>query len=171
MPIAKPFIVRAAVLFATACATASAGADVYKCKGQGNVPMYQEMPCPPGSELRDFQLDPPEITVVPGSAGNAGRAATGPSGAVRQPKEGARAREGTRVDDGADAAERRHLRSGMTAAEVRLRIGTPDGTTSMKRTKSERWTYQPAPGDPETITTVTLVDGVVTGVERTVVKK
>jgi len=172
MPIAQPCIVRAALLFAAACAASSAVADVYKCKGDGNVPMYQETPCPSGRELRDFQFDPPDITVLPGSTGGAaGRAAANPPGAARPPKHGTGAREGKPAQVMADAAERRHLRSGMTAAEVRLRVGAPDGTASMKRTKSERWTYQPAAGDPETITSVTLVDGVVTGVERTVVKK
>jgi len=168
MPVAKPFIVCVAVLVATAYATVPAAADVYKCKGEGNVPMYQEMPCPPGKELRDFQLDPPEITVLPGGAG---RAALAPPGAARPPKDAAGGRERKPAQAAADAAERKHLRNGMTAAEVRLRVGAPDGTASMKRTKAERWTYQPVPGDPETITTVTLVDGVVTGVERTVVKK
>jgi len=152
MPCAKSvIIVRTAAWLVALCAAAPATADVYKCRGDGNVPVYQEMPCPPGKELRDFQLDPPAITVLPGTGARAGTPA--PAGA------------------GGDPAERRHLRTGMTAAEVRLRIGVPDGTTSMRRTKSERWTYQPAPGDPETITTVTLVDGVVTNVERTVVKR
>lgn len=179
MPCAKAVVIAPTVAWLVAlCATAPATADVYKCKGDGNVPMYQEMPCPPGKELRDFQLDPPAITVLPGAGVRTGTTTpAGPpspkdgTGTSRPAKAGAATSDGKTAAAGGDAAERRHLRTGMTAAEVRLRIGVPDGTTSMRRTKSERWTYQPAPGDPETITTVTLVDGVVTNVERTVVKR
>ncbi len=42
-----------------------AHADVYKCAGEGGIPVYQEMPCGAGKELRNFQTDPPEITVLP----------------------------------------------------------------------------------------------------------
>jgi hypothetical protein len=179
MPCAKSvIIVRTAAWLVALCAAAPATADVYKCRGDGNVPVYQEMPCPPGKELRDFQLDPPAITVLPGTGARAGTPAPArprppnDGTATRRPaKAGAATNDGKTAAAGGDPAERRHLRTGMTAAEVRLRIGVPDGTTSMRRTKSERWTYQPAPGDPETITTVTLVDGVVTNVERTVVKR
>src|SRR6185369_15052760 len=38
-----------------------AGSDVYKCAGEGGVPVYQEAPCGPAKELRNFQTDPPEI--------------------------------------------------------------------------------------------------------------
>jgi len=40
-------------------------AQVYKCAGDKGIPVYQEMPCPPGKELRNFQTDPPEITILP----------------------------------------------------------------------------------------------------------
>ena len=45
--------------------TPTAIADVYKCSGNGGVPIYQEEPCPKGKELRNFQSNPPEITVLP----------------------------------------------------------------------------------------------------------
>src|SRR5262245_58710034 len=44
---------------------ASSSAQVYKCAGDKGVPVYQEMPCSPGKELRNFQTDPPEITILP----------------------------------------------------------------------------------------------------------
>ena len=49
------------------CALAAPGslAEVYKCAGDGGRPVYQEMPCPKGKELRNFQQDPPQITVLP----------------------------------------------------------------------------------------------------------
>ena len=40
-------------------------ADVYKSAGEGGGPIYQEMPCAKGKELRNFQTDPPEITILP----------------------------------------------------------------------------------------------------------
>ena len=56
----------------------AAGADVYKCAGEGGIPVYQEVPCGPAKELRNFQLDPPEITILP-----APRAGT-PAGGIKE---------------------------------------------------------------------------------------
>src|SRR6516165_635991 len=58
---------RAGILVTFAWASANAHADVYKCAGENGRPVYQEMPCSTGKELRNFQTDPPEITVLPGS--------------------------------------------------------------------------------------------------------
>src|SRR4029453_12983689 len=44
---------------------APAGATVYKCEGPGGAPMYQDEPCPPGRQLRDFDKDPPPVSVMP----------------------------------------------------------------------------------------------------------
>jgi hypothetical protein len=54
---------------------------------------------------------------------------------------------------------------------VLAKLGTPDMTAGSKNQKQTRWTWLPAAGDPDTITTLFLVDGVVTSVERKVVKK
>ena len=54
-------------LIAAAIAASAAHAEVYKCAGEGGRPIYQEMPCPTGKELRNFQTDPPEITILPGN--------------------------------------------------------------------------------------------------------
>ena len=59
----------------------------------------------------------------------------------------------------------------MSEAQVIARVGAPDITTGQKNAKQARWSWLPTEGDPETITTVTLVSGVVTTVERTLVKK
>ena len=42
-----------------------AHATVYKCADDGGAVVYQEVPCPKGKELRNFDTDPPEISVVP----------------------------------------------------------------------------------------------------------
>ena len=34
--------------------SSGARADVYKCAGEGPVPIYQEAPCAEGKELREF---------------------------------------------------------------------------------------------------------------------
>ena len=160
-----------AVVATALCGFAPARADVYKCAGEGGRPVYQEMPCPPGKELRNFQSDPPEITVLPG---------TPKAELSAPPAPAARAANGTKRDAGpakkaervrGDPAERKHLRAGMQEGEVLARLGPPDATTGGKNGKLQRWSWFPAEGDPETVTTVTLMSGVVTSVERTLVKR
>ena len=151
-------------LSGTACA------DVFKCAGEGGRPIYQESPCPSGKELRNFQTDPPEITVLPGSKLElpaASAPATKPAKEGRSEK--ASSTKAAKVRG--DPAERKHLRTGMSEAEVLARLGPPDATTGARNGKQQRWSWFPADGDPETVTTVTLASGVVTHVERTIVKK
>jgi len=173
---------RALALAALAAATTGAAADVYKCRGSDGVPIYQESPCPKGTALRDFQVDPPQITVLPGSpAPRAPLAAREPeppreravgkesdsrerSAAAAAPKDKPRAAA-------ADPAERKHLHAGMTAAEVRARVGAPDASAHSQKGRTERWSYTPVEADPDTITYLTLIDGVVTDVERKVMRK
>jgi hypothetical protein len=71
----------------------------------------------------------------------------------------------------ANAAERCHLRVGMTEAEVLARVGSPDVTVGAKGATSPRWTYMPAPGDPETTTMLQFNKGVLVDIDRKVVKK
>jgi hypothetical protein len=59
----------------------------------------------------------------------------------------------------------------MSEGEVRARLGQPDATSGAKDRKSARWTYLPAPGDPQTVTSVTFANGVVSHVERKIVRK
>ncbi|MEP7181747.1 MAG: hypothetical protein ABI886_06150 [Betaproteobacteria bacterium] len=171
MPVPNPISARVAGA-ALAAALASlvpvdGGAAVYKCAGNGDVPVYQETPCPPGKALRDFQTDPPDITVLPGPAGpaKAQKPAARPPPEAKAPKEARPARAG------GDATDRKHLKTGMTAGEVRARVGAPETTTGVKGGKAEHWTWLPAPGDPDTVTTITLSNGVVTEIDRRVVKK
>jgi hypothetical protein len=147
----------------------AAHADVFKCAGEGGRPIYQESPCPTGKELRNFQTDPPEITVLPGSKLEVpAPSAPGTKGAKEA--KGDKASTKTAKVRG-DPGERKFLRNGMSEAQVLARLGPPDATTGSKSTKQQRWSWFPADGDPETVTTVTLASGVVTNVERTVVKK
>jgi hypothetical protein len=48
----------------------------------------------------------------------------------------------------------------MSEAEVLAKLGTPDMTVGAKNATSPRWTYMPAAGDPETITTLMFNKGV-----------
>ena len=67
------------------------------------------------------------------------------------------------------ASERRYIKVGMTTAEVVQRIGKPDVDARNQKGKGYRWSYLPRDDDPNTITTVTLVDGRVADVERKLV--
>jgi hypothetical protein len=150
---------------------APAHAQVYKCAGEGGIPIYQETPCSAGKELRNFQTDPPEITILP-----ARRApGTPPADVIREaPPKNAKADKDAKVSKAgntASATERSHLRVGMSEAEVLARVGNPDVTVGSKGTTSPRWSYMPAPGDPETTTMLQFNKGVVVDIERRVVKK
>ena len=159
-----------AVLAAGTLAPHIAHADVFKCAGEGGIPIYQEMPCAAGKELRNFQTDPPEITVLP-----AGRTNAPPAVPKNAPAKDAKtsndAKPGKSARIAGDAAERMHASVGMTEAEVLTRLGPPDTTAGSKTGGSARWTYLPAPGDPETTTALVLNKGVVVEVERKVIKK
>ena len=154
---------------AALAATPSARADVYKCKGDSG-PVYQEMPCAQGKELRNFQLDPPEITVLPAQPrANVAPPAKAPAEKAAEAKPNG-AKPGKSALSG-DASERKFLRTGMTEAEVLAKLGQPDMTVGGKNGKAARWTYMPAPGDPETITSLTLSKGTVTEVDRKAFRK
>ena len=148
-----------------------AAAEVYKCAGERGAPVYQEAPCPPGKELRNFQVDPPEITVLPAPEFTN----PGTKRAERNPaRPGATAKEAKAprpTTPEGHAAERKHVRSGMSEAEVIARLGQPDVTSGNKKSKGTRWTYLPAPGDPDTITSLTFANGVVADVERKLYRK
>ena len=148
-----------------------ARADVYKCAGDTGNPVYQEMPCASGKELRNFQTDPPQITILPAQ----GRPKTpAPAAAKDAPVNDAKADKDAKPGKSAlagDASERKLIRTGMTEAEVLAKLGPPDITTGARNSAVVRWTYMPAPGDPETITAVTLTKGAVTDIERKVMRK
>ena len=149
---------------------ADCGAEVFKCAGSGNVPIYQDTPCPAGRELRNFQTNPPEITVLPAPGASAE-----PRETRRPAKDDAAAKAAPPAAGDArlpgDAAERRFMRRGMTEGEVIARLGQPDVTSRGPKDKAARWTYLPAARDPETVTIIHFANGVVTEVERKVSKR
>jgi hypothetical protein len=157
-------------LAAAAVITNAANADVYKCAGDGGSPVYQEMPCPRGKELRNFQTNPPEITVLPGRRPGANPTATPTRGAKTNETPEKAAKSPAATGKG-DPAERQHARVGMTEAEVRAKLGTPDVTSGPPNQKQMRWTWLPTEGDPDMVTTMTITDGIVTDVERRTAKK
>jgi hypothetical protein len=141
-------------------------AEVFKCSGPNGVPVYQDTPCPTGKELRNFQTDPPEITVLP--APDLPVAAGAPA-APRNARNAAAPKAGAAAPDPklrGDAGERRFVRPGMTEGEVLAKLGPPEVTSRGAKSGAQRWTYLPAAGDPETITTIQFASGVVTAVDR-----
>lgn len=161
---------------AAACAAPLAAAPVhaqiYKCSGAGNVPVYQDRPCMPGQELRNFESEPAQVSVLPmpplpatghGNGQGARSATRAPRGTPASPN--ASRGQGGRSGD---PAQRRYLFAGMQAGEVLARAGAPDMKAGGG--KSARWTYLPHPGDAQTLTTVVIEDGRVVDVERKVVR-
>jgi hypothetical protein len=161
-----PFAIPLALALAVASALPGrAGATMYKCAGDNKQPVYQDSPCPPGRELRNFDANPVEITVLPAP----NLPATPPGApAARGAKTAPPAEQSLPPAKARDPADRRLIHSGMTEAEVTAKIGPPDMTSTAKGRKSARWSYLPAPGDPHTITTIRFDDGKVVEVERKV---
>jgi hypothetical protein len=168
----KSALLRGVALWAPpllAVAWLPAHADVYKCAGTDSTPIYQEMPCDKGKELRNFQTDPPEITVLPGTP-----TGSSPRPPAKQEKDAKNAAAAGKAKAAAtatprDDAQRKFAHAGMTEAEVRALLGPPDVTSGSGHTR--RWQYMPSAGDPDTITALTMADGVVTMVERRIVRK
>jgi hypothetical protein len=163
-------------ILATAVAAVAAGgstvalAAIYKCvDADGKQPIYQDSPCPAGKELRNFDTDPAEVSVVPFRAvpGTA-TTLTAPRDAKSPPVPKSAKKKETAA--GVDVAERRFIVPGMSEGEVVARIGAPDMSSGGKGRKTSRWSYLPVPGDPQTITTVVFDYGKVIEVERKVVK-
>ncbi|MBK9677255.1 MAG: DUF4124 domain-containing protein [Betaproteobacteria bacterium] len=164
-----------ALALAGACgpfALAPARAEVFKCAGPQAVPVYQDTPCPPGKELRNFQTDPPPITVLPGPEIAAEpRAPAEPKRGTREVAPARGTAPAGEAKPGADAAERKFVRPGMSEGEVVARLGRPEVTSRGSKLAAARWTYLPSAGDPDTITTITFANGVVASVERKVSKR
>jgi hypothetical protein len=158
----------AVVALLAAALSAGAPAAIYKCVEEGNKSVYQDSPCPPGKELRNFDADPAEVSVIPFTVAPESPTPVGPTHAT---KAALPAQKSSKKDlaAGADAGQRRFVVAGMSEAEVIARIGSPDMTSGDRGRKTLRWSYLPAAGDPKTITTLTLEFGKVTDVERKVV--
>jgi hypothetical protein len=151
-------------------ATFPATATIYKCEGPGGTPVYQDEPCRGGKELRDFDKDPPTVSVMPLSppVGTTTRQ-TLPAAPSAQPKikTGARIKPPPPVGNPAD---RKFLAPGINEGEVVTRIGAPNMKSGGNGRKVARWTYLPVPEDPGTITTLTFEHGRLVEVERKIVK-
>jgi len=156
-----------AAIAAIACASFAPGAtaQLYKCEGDGGVPVYQDAPCS-GRELRNFAADPAPVSVLPmPPPKGATTRLTSPAPAAKP-----RAAATKEKPRGGDPAERRYLHIGMHEGEVLARAGAPDMKSGGSGRKLARWTYMPVAGDAQTLTTVVFEYGKVVEVERKVVR-
>ena len=147
----------------------TADATMVKCKADHGSVVYQDEPCKPGMELRNFDTDPATVSVVPGSP----VAATPPPAAQRTRAAPVPRRAPERKPSSGKAAERRFIRTGMSESEVIRRIGKPEveARGSRKQGKEgKHGSYLSAAADPDMITTLTMVGGLVANVERKVVR-
>ena len=126
-----------------------AGANVYKCADDGGGVIYQEEPCPPGKELRNFDTDPPDLSVIHGAPARRSRHRRASRKSAERKPANASASDRSRQGNGA-APERKFIRTGMTEAEVVARIGRPDMPPAAAQQPAARWSYLPADGDPDT---------------------
>lgn len=150
----------------------AAEAGVYKCLNDNGTFMYQEDPCKPGRELRNFEDDPPTLSVIPGITDAPSRPAESRARSTPEPKPAkAAASDRSLGRITGPAQERKFIRSGMTEAEVVARIGRPDITAGGGRSKHSRWSYLPHADDPDTITTLTFDGDRVSDVTRKLVKR
>ena len=143
-------------------------AQVYKCADERNLPVYQDAPCPPGRELRNFAADPATVSVIPVRPvpGTTTRAVAPAAPRIKN----AGATDRKERSRAGDPSERRYIHPGMHEGEVLARAGPPDLKSGGGSRKLARWTYMPADRDPQTITTVVFDYGRVVEVERKVVR-
>lgn len=162
----------AVLLVAALIAFPALSGPVRKCRGPDGQPVYQDRPCTAGAALRDLSEDPPNLSVIPFSRERVPPPARATQRAERETPRAARAatapRRAVRDKPGFDAAERRHLKEGMSESEVRARLGPPDQRG--RSGKGASWTYLPAPGDPQTVTLVVFDQGRVARVERSILR-
>ena len=165
----KPAIAR--LLCAVMAAAAPAHATIYKCLLDDGRVFYQDAPCAPGRELRDFDKDPANVSVLPFTQ-PAPAAKARPSGKERTAKPVPASRSEARAKKSeavGDAKQRKFLRPGMSEGEVIARVGQPDMTSTRNR-KGHRWTYMPVPEDRNTITNLTFDNGRLIDIERKVIR-
>lgn len=74
----------------------------------------------------------------------------------------------------ANASDRRFIHDGMSEGEIVMKIGRPDSesvdTGGAAKVTVKRWISFPAPGDPQTVTTLTIRDGKVVEVDRQIAR-
>ncbi|MCL2297504.1 MAG: DUF4124 domain-containing protein [Proteobacteria bacterium] len=154
-----------------------ANATVYKCTSADGKVEFSDKPCAGmNSERMYLPNNTFEITNV--GLDNATTPAAVLDGKSAEASNAAKTAEATKR-----ANERRFIRAGMTATDVRSRIGSPDSREvgincgwvtasgeTLQRTGCECWVYDPTAGDPQTRTDVCFHDGLVTSVTRKVVR-
>jgi len=146
-----------------------ASAGIYKCARDDGSVTYQDDPCPAGHELRDFDRDPPPVSVVPFRIPSMPETRTPAPRTTAARETSERKSRKSAAEPQGNAAERKFLVPGIGEGEVVARIGRPDMSTGAGR-KTVRWTYLPAPDDPQTVTTLTFELGRLVQVERKVVR-
>jgi hypothetical protein len=159
------------VLLAAMLGAAPARATVYKCLLENDRVFYQDAPCAPGRELRDFDKDPANVSVVPFTQPGSAHAAPAskPAAAKASPRTKAEPKAAKPAERAGDPRQRKFLRPGMSEGEVVTRVGPPDMTSSRNR-KGLRWSYMPVPEDPNTITNLQFDNGRLTDIERKVIR-
>jgi len=171
---------RIACFAALGAAATHAGATMYKCLVEDGKVFYQDVPCAPGRELRDFDKDPANVSVLPfeqpaaprppagkraSKASDTAPSRTGAPARVPKPQ----AKPARSAPERGNAEQRKFLRPGMSEGEVMARVGPPDMTSSGGR-KGARWTYMPVPEDAHTITNLQFENGRLVEVERKVLR-
>ena len=170
-PLARHRALATALRLASALLLAAAepaAAGLFKCLADDGTVTYQEEPCPPGRELRDFERDPAPVSVIPF------RVAPEPADSAKKaraapPVEKAERASRKAAERTGNATERKFLAPGIGEGEVVARVGRPDVSSGAGR-KTMRWTYLPTPDDPATITTLTFELGRLVQVERKVMQ-
>ena len=159
----------AVITLALAIVPTLAAATIYKCQGDNGAPIYQDEPCRTGKELRDFDKDPPTVSVMPlgPAAGTTTRQTLPATQPAAKIKTGARSKSSAPMGN---PSERKFLAPGVNEGEVITRVGAPDMKSGGSGRKIARWTYLPVPEDAQTITTLTFEHGRLVEVERKVVK-
>ena len=154
-----------------AAAGALAGTEVFKCGEPGTAPVYQDRPCAAGVS-RKLDEHPATLSVIPFVLPDerpAAKPARPPRATAATPRADKRRTTAERLRSESAVAERRHMKDGMSDAEVFARLGPPDFQAG-KTGRKMRWTYLPAPGDAQTVTLIRFEDGKVVGVERSVMR-
>jgi hypothetical protein len=169
LPALAPLLASLSLLAAAPAATATK----IRCQDASGKVTYQDSTCPNGA--RGVPIDPYQSTGTRFATREEINRALRPEPPPKPPRADQSLprkphREG-------DPTERRFIAPGVTAAQVRAKIGEPDykerapgaGHSKSKRNAGgQHWVYLPTQGDPQTTTTLTLKDGVVTQVERRV---
>ncbi|MDR0251239.1 MAG: DUF4124 domain-containing protein [Burkholderiales bacterium] len=177
--------------------SAVAATEIYKCAGEGGIPVYQDVPCEKGKELRNLTGEdtlsvvpmrvepsrlppspppaaPPLPAAAPPPTPSAAPAADVPPPSDNTPSAQPFSETPAAAQPSAIALARMAIKPGMTTAEVEASLGPPPmtgGGGSEAPDLPVRWFYFPTEGDSGTITTIVFQRGKVTNVERKPMKK